>query len=48
MVLSRIRFCCATQELLKLYFNLIVLYLFWPHPQHAEVPGPGVELEPQQ
>ena len=21
---------------------------FWPHPQHAEIPGPGIEPAPQQ
>ena len=25
-----------------------VFVLFWPHPQHAEVPGPGIESVPQQ
>ena len=23
-------------------------FFFWLHPQHAEVPGPGTELMPQQ
>ena len=23
-------------------------YFFWPHPQHAEVPGPGIKPVPQQ
>ena len=27
---------------------LSLIYLFWPHPQHVEVPGPGIEPMPQQ
>ena len=23
-------------------------FIFWPHPWHAEVPWPGIELVPQQ
>ena len=26
----------------------IFVYLFWPCPPHAEVPGPGIEPTPQQ
>ena len=26
----------------------MVIPFFWPHPQHVEVPGLGIELEPQQ
>ena len=26
----------------------LVLYFFWPHPWHEEVPGPGIESVPQQ
>ena len=30
---------CLTVINLNVYF-----ILFWPHPQHAEVPGPGIKL----
>ena len=32
---------------MKKYFILKIFY-FWPHPEHAETPGPGMEPEPQQ
>ena len=28
-------------------FSFIYFFLFWPHPQHIEVPGPGMESKPQ-
>ena len=34
------------QHLITIHFTLNGF--FWPHPWHAEVPGPGNEPEPQQ
>ena len=28
--------------------RFVFFEFFWPHPQHAEVPEPGIEPEPQQ
>ena len=25
---------------------LLLLFFFWPHPRHVEVPGPEVEIMP--
>ena len=30
------------------YTVLLYLMFFWPHPQHAEVPRPGIEPTPQR
>lgn len=27
---------------------LFIFFIFWPHLWDVEVPGPGIELEPQQ
>ena len=35
----------SVSPLLLLY---LFIYLFWPHPQHAEVPKPGTEPAPPQ
>ena len=29
------------------FFVFWVFFFFWPHPQHAEVPSPGIKLAPQ-
>ena len=26
--------------------NFCCLLVFWPHPQHVEIPGPGIKPEP--
>ena len=26
----------------------VYLFIYWPHPQHAEVPGPGIKPMSQQ
>ena len=30
------------------YSNAFVCVCVWPHPQHGEVPGPGIQPTPQQ
>ena len=30
------------------YYDFFFFFFFGPHPQHMEVPGPEVELAPQQ
>ena len=36
------------REMSGLYGDSILVIFFWPHLWHAEVPGPGMEPEPQQ
>ena len=31
------------QKHIPLFAFFILFFLFWPHPWHAEVPGPGIE-----
>lgn len=31
-----------------LSFGMDTIHLYWSHPQHVEVPGPGIEATPQQ
>ena len=26
----------------------LYLFIFWPHPQHVDIPGPGIAPAPQQ
>ena len=31
----------------SVWFFHLLFFSFWPHPQHMEFPGPGMESEPQ-
>ena len=35
-------------EISTFMVNLLFIFIFWPHPWHVEVSGPGIEPAPHQ
>ena len=48
-VFRQIIMCLTPSLSLDIFSHVTFLFLciLWPHPEHVEVPRPGMELEPQ-
>ena len=40
--------CSTSLRVSQIFLFVLFCFFVWPHPQHVEVPGPGIKPTPQQ